>query len=319
MCGSRVMAVSGRSFMEACLAQVNSPTDDSTVPVFRFAPSPNGLLHLGHAYSALANLARARAAGGKMLLRIEDIDRQRCTPQNEVWMLEDLEWIGFEWDEAPVRQSASFDFYRTVLDELISAGLAYPAILSRCQIAERIEELSQNGRPWPTDPDGVALYPGTERELGEPDRQTLLASGDYALRLDTDRAMSRIGGPLYWYETGFGPLGETGRVTADPKIWGDVILGRKDTPSSYHLAATLDDARQGISDVVRGRDLFWSTAMHRLLQELLGLSVPRYHHHDLILDPDGRKLSKSRGDTALRHLREAGLTRADIVRMIGLS
>jgi glutamyl-Q tRNA(Asp) synthetase len=305
--------------MEACLTQVNSPPADLTVPIFRFAPSPNGLLHLGHAYSALTNLAKARASGGKMLLRIEDIDRQRCTPENEVRLLEDLEWIGFEWDDVPTRQSANFDDYRTVQDTLISEGFIYPAILSRRQIAERIEDLSQGGRSWPTDPDGVPVYPGSERDLDETERQFLLAGDDYALRLDTDRAVARAGSRLSWHETGFGPQGETGTVIANPKIWGDVILGRKDIPASYHLAATLDDARQGVSHVVRGRDLFWSTAMHRLLQELLGLPVPQYHHHDLILDDDGRKLSKSRGDTALRHLREAGLTRADIVRMIGLS
>lgn len=298
----------------------NSPEVKTTAPVFRFAPSPNGLLHLGHAYSALVNLGRARAAGGIMLLRIEDIDRQRCTPLNERRMLDDLEWIGFEWDEAPMRQSANLDVYRSVLDDLVAEGLVYPASLSRREIADTIGLLTQEGASWPTDPDGVPIYPGTEREMEEPERDALLAGdGDCALRLDTDRALSRLATEPDWHETGFGPLGETGTIRADPRSWGDPILGRRDMPASYHLAATLDDARQGITDVVRGRDLFWSTSIHRLLQELLGLPVPQYHHHDLVLDAGGRKLSKSRGDTALRHLREAGLAPGDILRMIGLS
>jgi glutamyl-Q tRNA(Asp) synthetase len=305
--------------MEACLPQGNSLSNGLAIPVFRFAPSPNGLLHLGHAYCALTNLARARAAGGRMLLRIEDIDLQRCTPRNEARMLEDLEWIGFEWDEAPMRQSASFDYYRSVLDDLIAERLVYPAVLSRREIADTIAVLTQCGTIWPADPDGAPHYPGTERELDDFARHALLVGdADCALRLDMECALSRTAGELNWHETGLGPQGETGSVAADPKIWGDVILGRKDAPASYHLAVTLDDARQGITDVVRGRDLFWSTAVQRLLQELLGLPVPQYHHHDLILDVTGRKLSKSRGDTALRHLREGGLAPGDIVRMIGL-
>ena len=287
--------------------------------VFRFAPSPNGLLHLGHAYSALVNLRMARACGAAMLLRIEDIDTVRCTPANEKRMLEDLEWIGFEWDGEPLRQSARFEAYREVLDDLFDEGLVYPAMLSRRQIAEEVEAITAKGATWRSDPDGAPIYPGSERSLSMRERAALVEQGsDFALRLDMGEALSRLTAPLFWNETGAGPDGETGTVPADPGRWGDVVLGRKEIPASYHLSCVLDDAAQGITQIVRGRDLFHATSVHRLLQEILHLPVPTYHHHDLILDGTGRKLSKSKGDTALRHLREAGMTPADIHRMIGL-
>ena len=293
--------------------------DDENRPVFRFAPSPNGLLHLGHAYSALLNLEMARAAYGIMLLRIEDIDRERCTAQNEARMLEDLEWIGFEWDALPMRQSENFARYAGVIDDLFEAGLAYPATLSRREIADAIEKVTESGGSWPRDPDGSPLYPGAERDMSREARQAIVAGGkNYAMRLDIARALERGGRDLVWLEDGAGPHGETGIVPADPSSWGDVVIARKDVPASYHLSVVLDDAAQGITNIVRGRDLFHATSVHRLLQEILGLAVPVYHHHDLILDSDGHKLSKSRRSTALRHLREAGMTPADIRRLIGL-
>ncbi|GIL01466.1 MAG: tRNA glutamyl-Q(34) synthetase GluQRS [Alphaproteobacteria bacterium] len=289
-------------------------------PVFRFAPSPNGLLHLGHAYSALLNLRMARRAGATLLLRIEDIDTVRCTPENEAMMLKDLEWLGFEWDAPPRRQSEHFDEYRAALDELLDAGLAYPALMSRAEIRRAVEAATASGRSWPCDPDGAPHYPGRERDLDLARRRQIVAgSGDYTLRLDAAAAAAHIGRALHWTEEGCGPDGQSGRIRADLAPWGDPILGRRDVPASYHLACVIDDAAQGVSDVVRGRDLFFATAIHRALQELFGLPEPAYFHHDLILDEDGRKLSKSRSSTALRHLRAAGLTATDIARMVGLA
>jgi glutamyl-Q tRNA(Asp) synthetase len=283
-------------------------------PAFRFAPSPNGMLHLGHAYSALLNLQMARSAGGRMLLRIEDIDRVRCTPKLVSMMLSDLEWVGFEWDEEPRRQSEHFEAYGGTLADLYGRGLVYPSFLSRSQI-----RAIAKARPgWPADPDGAPIYPGDERTIDRKELEAKLARGvDYSLRLDVTAALHVAQQPLEWLETGEGPSGETSIVTAVPQIWGDAILGRKDVPASYHLACVLDDAIQEISHVVRGRDLFHATSMHRLLQALLSLKPPVYHHHELVLGPDGRKLSKSRGDTALRHLRDAGMSARDIRAQLG--
>ena len=290
-----------------------------TRPVYRFAPSPNGLLHLGHAFSALLNLRRARAAGATMLLRIEDIDTARCTPENERMMLEDLEWLGFEWDAAPRRQSEHFDDYRAAIDELASEDLVYPSTMSRADIRRTVERAVDDGGSWPCDPDGAPLYPGDERELDYHARRAILAgASDYALRLDNAATRARLETPLNWFEEGAGPNGETGWVDTDLAQWGDVVLARKDTPASYHLAVVIDDAIEGISHVVRGRDLFHSTSVHRALQQLFGLPAPVYFHHALILDETGRKLSKSVGSTALRHLRVAGATPADIRRMVAL-
>lgn len=301
------------------MIEAGRPENDK--PVFRFAPSPNGLLHLGHAYSALLNLAMARAAGGRMLLRIEDIDTVRCTPANERRMLEDLEWIGFEWDAPPRRQSEHFDDYRAALDDLLDEGLVYPATLSRGEARRRIARIeAETGVDWPRDPDGAPLYPGDERFLADAERDAILASGcDHALRLDMGAARARLGADPHWREEGAGPVGQTGNIVARPGDWGDVVLGRKDIPASYHLACVIDDAFQGITHVVRGRDLFHATSVHRVLQELFALAKPVYFHHDLIVDENGEKLSKSRGDTALRELREAGMGPDDIRRMIGLA
>ncbi|MCB1459059.1 MAG: tRNA glutamyl-Q(34) synthetase GluQRS [Nitratireductor sp.] len=290
-----------------------------TQPVFRFAPSPNGLLHLGHAYSALTNLSMAREAGGTMLLRIEDIDTVRCTSAKLSMMLHDLEWIGFEWDAPPRRQSEHFDAYRSAIDDLIAEELAYPALLSRSQIRRHVQDAEIDGSPWPRDPDGAPHYPGTERDLKPEKREEILTGDqDHAIRLDMHKALARVRDEVSWQETGLGPRGEHGRIRANPQQWGDFILGRRDAPASYHLACVLDDALQGVTHVVRGRDLFHATSAHRLLQGLFGLPEPLYHHHALLLDSQGRKLSKSIESTALRHLRETGATRSDMRRMIGL-
>ena len=286
-------------------------------PVFRFAPSPNGYLHLGHALSALLNADMARTAAGRLLLRIEDIDTARCRPEYETAIYEDLGWLGLAWERPVRRQSDHYDDYRAALGRLEAMGLVYPSFESRADIA-RLVAAKEAIAPWPRDPDGAPLYPGDAKSLSAPDRKRRIDAGEpYALRLDMTAALARAG-KLTWTETGAGPNGETGTIAADPAAWGDVILARKETPTSYHLAVVVDDAAQGVSDVVRGRDLFQATAAHRLLQALLGLPQPRYHHHRLVLDKDGGKLSKSSQSTGLRELRARGVSPAEIRRLAGL-
>jgi glutamyl-Q tRNA(Asp) synthetase len=280
-------------------------------PVFRFAPSPNGYLHLGHALSALINFDLARAAGGRLLLRIEDIDATRCRPEYEQAIYDDLAWLGIAWEQPVRRQSEHFADFRVALAQLEAQGLVSASDESRAEIAALVAAREAAG-PWPRDPDGAPLYPGGERSAAPRSTDT-----PYAARLDLASAVARVGA-LTWIETGAGPTGETGIVAAAPAAWGDVVLARKETPTSYHLAVVVDDALQGVSHVVRGQDLFWSTSMHRLIQALLGLPAPVYHHHRLVLDADGRKLSKSSQATALRSLRQQGVAPADIRRMVGL-
>ena len=285
--------------------------------ILRFAPSPNGYLHLGHAYSALLNHDMARDLGGRLLLRIEDIDVSRCRPEYEAAIYQDLAWLGISWDTSVRRQSEQFDDYRTALAKLEAQGLIYPSFESRSEIAALVAARDRQGH-WPRDPDGVPLYPGDARQLPAAERERRRRAGEpYALRLALDAAIARAG-VLTWTETGSGPQGQTGIVEAAPQMWGDVVLARKEVPASYHLAVAIDDARQCVTDVVRGQDLFWATGIHRLLQALLGLPQPVYHHHKLILDADGRKLSKSTQATSLRELRAAGATPADVRRMVGL-
>ena len=285
--------------------------------ILRFAPSPNGYLHLGHAYSALLNDDLAREFGGRLLLRIEDIDAERCCPDYEAAIYEDLRWLGISWVEPVRRQSEHFDDYAAAIAELEAQGLLYPSFESRSELNAMVAELDRHGH-WPRDPDGVPIYPGRARKLTAAERIRRRAAGEpFALRLAMDAAVARAGA-LTWTETGAGPHGQTGVVIAAPQMWGDVVLARKETPASYHLAAVLDDALQGVTDVVRGQDLFWATGIHRLIQALLGLPEPVYHHHKLILDDDGRKLSKSTESTGLRELRAAGFSPRDIRRMVGL-
>lgn len=275
-------------------------------PVFRFAPSPNGELHLGHAFSALTCYAACRDAGGRFLLRIEDIDPARCRPKYEAAIYDDLHWLGLEWETPVRRQSEHMADYAAALARLQAMDLIYPAFMSRAAIAAATE--TSGG---PRDPDGAALYPGTDRDLDPAEAARRMATAPYALRLRMDRAIARAGA-LSWQEE------DEGTVVADPAAWGDVVLARKETPTSYHLSVTADDAAEGVTHVVRGRDLYYATAVHVLLQRLLGLPSPRYRHHRLILDAGGRKLSKSDRATSLRSLRAAGKTPGDIRRMVGL-
>ncbi len=306
--------------MAGCALPCQEETMNKTLskqPVFRFAPSPNGQLHLGHALSALLNHEMAKADGGRFLLRIEDIDIARCTPEFEAGIYDDLAWLGLSWEEPVRRQSDHLDLYRQALGKLIDRDLVYPAFLTRGAIKVAVGEFEAKGKAWPRDPDGAPLYPGEERKLSAAARQRMLAGGKpHAWRLDMAKALAELDAPLTWQETGAGPNGETGTITADPGAWGDVVLSRSDAPSSYHLAVTLDDALQGVTHVVRGRDLFHATSVHRLLQRLLGLPEPVYHHHQLILGPDGRKLSKSNRDTGIAAFREAGKAPEDVRAMV---
>jgi glutamyl-Q tRNA(Asp) synthetase len=288
-------------------------------PVFRFAPSPNGYLHLGHAFSALLNFDLARRSGGRCLLRIEDIDPTRCRPEFEAAIYEDLAWLGIVWERPVRRQSEHLAAYRTALEKLAALGLVYPAFESRAEIARLVALKQQGGATWPGDPDGAPLYPGTAKQLPLEERARLIESGaPYALRLDMAAAIA-CAGNLCWFDRGYGPRSETGRILAEPQVWGDVILGRKETPTSYHLSVVVDDALQGVSEVVRGQDLFHATSVHVLLQRLLGLPQPVYRHHRLILDDAGHKLSKSTRATGLRELRAAGAGPEDVRRLVGLA
>lgn len=287
-------------------------------PVFRFAPSPNGFLHLGHARSALLNSDIAQRSGGRMLLRIEDIDTTRCRPEYEQAIYDDLAWLGMAWEQPVRRQSEHLPLYRDAIERLMRDGLIYPAFETRADIARVVAEKEKSGS-WPRDPDGAPLYPGTGRHLPAGERELKIAAGEpYALRLDMAEAIARTG-PLCWMEEGQGPDGETGDVPARPEQWGDVILARKDTPTSYHLSVVIDDALQGVTHVVRGQDLFRATGVHRLLQKLLGLPQPVYRHHALVLDEAGQKLSKSTRSTALRELRAGGMTPDEVRRLVGIT
>jgi glutamyl-Q tRNA(Asp) synthetase len=289
-------------------------------PVFRFAPSPNGRLHLGHALSAMLNFEMAKAAGGRFLLRLEDIDTDRCRPEYEAAIRDDLAWLGLTWEEPVRRQSEHFDAYRDALAVLDRRGLLARSYATRREIAVAVREAEARGAPWPLDPDGVPLFPGDATLLPPAEVERRAQAGEpAATRLAMAAALAALGAPLSWTETGEGSAGETGTVDARPEAFGDVVLARKETPTSYHLSVVVDDALQGITHVVRGRDLFAATAVHRLLQTLLGLAAPVYHHHRLILDAGGRKLSKSDRDTSLGELRAAGATPDDIRRLVGLA
>jgi len=290
-----------------------------TIPVFRFAPSPNGELHLGHAFSALLNRTMAVARGGRLLLRIEDIDVTRCTPEFEAGIYRDLEWLGLDWEKPVRRQSEHFADYGALLNRLIAEELAYPAFMSRGEVRTRITELQAGGKTWPRDPDGAPLYPGDDRRLSRRERKKRLGDAmPFAWRLDVAAAIERVGRPLAWAALADSSGRATETITAHPERWGDVVLARREIPTSYHLSVVADDAGQGVTHVVRGLDLEAATDIHVLLQALLDLPPPVYFHHRLILGADGRKLSKSLRDTGLRALREAGETPASIRKMVGL-
>ncbi len=285
----------------------------SVQPVYRFAPSPNGYLHLGHAYSAALNFDLAQAQDGRFLLRIEDIDRGRSRDAYETAINEDLAWLGLRWEMPVRRQSEHFSLYAGQLARLADQALIYPCFCSRADL-QRCAAV----RPaWPRDPDGSPLYWGSCRHLPPAERAQRLAAGvPHCLRLDSQAALARLARRIAWRE--ISEAGSERLVEAEPANWGDVSLARKDVPASYHLAVVTDDALQGVTHVVRGYDLFAATSLQRLLQELLGLPAPLYRHHRLILGPDHQKLSKRHKSQALRALRDAGLSPAAVRRLIGL-
>jgi glutamyl-Q tRNA(Asp) synthetase len=268
--------------------------------VSRFAPSPTGKLHVGHAYSAILAHDYARARGGRFLLRIEDIDPGRTREEFVAGIEEDLAWLGLAWDGEVVRQSRRLPLYAAALDRLKAQGLVYPCFCTRSAIAAEIAASAAAPHPGSGSgaggPDGP-LYPGTCRRLSPQERGARMAE-PHAWRLDAARA-GAAAGPLFWRD------GDT-EVRAEPGTFGDVVLARKDAPVSYHLAVTVDDAAQGVTDVVRGRDLFAATHVHRLLQALLDLPTPRYRHHALLTDAEGNRLAKRHGAPTLASLREDG-------------
>ena len=285
-------------------------SNSSNRPLLRFAPSPNGLLHLGHAFSALYTWTAAAALRGTVLLRIENIDFERCKPEFTDAIFRDLHWLGLDWPTPVMQQSQRLEHYAAAGERLRDLDLLYPCFCSRAEIA---------AKSTGTDPDGAPLYPGTCRHLSAAEQIERLERGDpvqFRLRNDRARAMT---GPLTF--TLVGPL-ITDRPQiryARPERWGDVVLQRKGTPTSYHLSVVVDDAAQGITHVTRGRDMEASTDIHVLLQFLLGLPAPIYHFHRLILDAEGKKLSKSRGSQSLDALRQAGWSPDDVRRELGFA
>lgn len=289
-------------------------------PVLRFAPSPNGRLHVGHAYSALLNASVARANHGRFLLRIEDIDTVRCRPELEQAVYDDLAWLGLAWELPVRRQSEHFGDYGQAFGHLRNLGLVYPCFCSRRDIVRAIAACGKAG----TDPDGAPLYPGTCRCLSERERERRIGNGaDHAWRLDMEKAMSLTGGELTFrffdIDKGTFIIGAEQLQVCKPDQWGDPVVVRKETSTSYHLSVVVDDALQGVTHVVRGRDLESATDLHVLLQGLLGLPTPVYHHHALIRSGEGEKLSKSLSSESLADLRAGGRMPEDIRRMLGFS
>jgi glutamyl-Q tRNA(Asp) synthetase len=273
--------------------------------VTRFAPSPTGYLHVGHAYAAIFAQRAAREAAGRFLLRIEDIDAGRCRPEFEAAIFEDLAWLGLAWETPVRRQSQHIGAYAAALARLDAMGLIYPCFCTRAEIRAEVARAADA----PQGPDGP-IYPGTCRTLSADERAERKARGEtYALRLDMRRALTHVP-TLTWHDRA------RGRIVAAPETFGDVVLARKDVPTSYHLAVTLDDAAQGVTLVTRGEDLAPATDIHRLLQALLGLPTPDYHHHKLLHDDSGRRLAKRDRATTLRELRAAGRTAEDVRRLI---
>jgi glutamyl-Q tRNA(Asp) synthetase len=287
----------------------------ATAETTRFAPSPTGALHLGHALAAITAHDLARRSAGRFLLRIEDLDAARCRAEHEAGVRADLAWLGLAWDGPVLRQSEHLPRYRDRLAELGERGLTYPCFCTRGAIAAEIARMPVA----PQGPDGPP-YPGTCRALGPAERAARIAAGaPFALRLDVAGCLAAIERPLGFEETGRGPGGEHGAIEVDPARLGDIVLGRKDIGVSYHLAVVLDDHAQGVTLVTRGEDLFPATHVQRLLQAVLALEVPRYHHHRLVCDASGRRLAKSAGAESLAALREAGATPAGLRARLGLA
>lgn len=284
-------------------------TEPAPPVITRFAPSPTGFLHLGHVRSCLFAVNEAKRAGGRFILRIEDIDPNRCRPDYEVMLKEDLAWLGFRWQEPVRRQSDHMEDYAAALDRLAALGVTYPCFCSRKDIADEIARAGNAPHLVSMGPEGP-LYPGICRHLPPDVAAARVAAGEpHAIRLNVAKAAA-LTGPLTWHDRG------QGTVAADTGLLGDIVLARRDVRTSYHLSVTVDDAIQGVTLVTRGVDLFHATHVHRLLQALLSLPVPDYHHHDLLLNDRGERLSKRDGATGIRTLRAQGMTAADILAQV---
>ncbi|MEE8394298.1 MAG: tRNA glutamyl-Q(34) synthetase GluQRS [Rhodospirillales bacterium] len=293
------------------MSEIKTAINGNVPAVTRFAPSPTGHLHLGHAYSALFAAAAGQGAGGSFLVRIEDIDAGRCRTEFEDSILEDLRWLGLEWETPVRRQSECMDDYAGALEKLHEMDLLYPCFCTRKDIREEIERAGDA----PHGPDGP-VYPGICRGIDAAMREDRMANGEtFALRLDIGKALS-ISGPLTWID--HGRYEKEGAVAADLSVFGDVVLARKDIPTSYHLACTIDDHLQGVTLVTRGEDLFAATHVHRLLQRLLDLDTPQYHHHGLIKNEHGERLAKRDKSLTIRALREVGKNPEDVRKMAGI-
>lgn len=278
--------------------------------VTRFAPSPTGLLHLGHAYSALLTQAIAKKNGGRFLMRIEDIDSLRCRPEYEDALYEDLQWLGLEWETPVRRQSDHMSDYADALDDLKNKRVLYPCFCSRRDIRREIKAAATAPHQGPEGPH----YPGTCRSLSADEADSRKLAGEpFALRLDTQKALSLAKGPLIWRDW------QGKAFTAQPELFGDVVLARKDILTSYHLSVSIDDDLQGVNLIIRGEDLLPATDVHRLLQDLLELKVPVYHHHHLLTGDDGKRFAKRDKSMTLRSLREAGKSPDEIRQMVGLN
>jgi glutamyl-Q tRNA(Asp) synthetase len=276
--------------------------------VTRFAPSPTGYLHLGHAFSAISAWRRAREAAGRFLLRLEDIDAGRCRPEFADAILEDLAWLGLDWDGEVRIQSRHLAEYRLVLDALAARDLMYPCFCSRADIMREVEQSAAA----PHTPDGTPPYPGTCRNLSRDERESRMAAGErHALRLDMRRALASVAAALLFDEE------DEGTVACRPERFGDVVLARKDAPASYHLCVTHDDAEQGVTLVTRGIDLKPATDLHRLLQTLMGWPTPAYAHHPLLTDAAGRRLAKRDRAATIRELRASGMEPAAVRAIAG--
>jgi len=279
-------------------------------PIFRFAPSPTGLLHLGHAFSARYAYDTAMAAGGRFLLRIEDIDHTRCRREYVAQILDDLTWLGLKWEEPVRHQSGHMDDYAKALEKLETLGVTYRCLASRSEIKAHVERSTGLSRAV-RDPDGALIYPGLYRPMDGDKTARITAPGRPAnVRLNMAEAIKLAGDSLTFQEKGCGPQGEHGEVVCQPELWGDVILARKDTPTSYHLSVVVD------GEVTRGEDVFHATSIHRLLQKLLDLPQPLYNHHRLIKDHTGRRLSKSAADKSLKSLRQMGVSLPELLALI---
>lgn len=291
--------------------------------IFRFAPSPNGELHLGHALSAMIGHDWAKRIGGRFLVRIEDIDLPRTRDHFIHSILDDLTWLGLDWERPELRQSEHFADYAAAAKRLTELGVVYPCFATRGEIAAAIAASANASLPERRDPDGAPIYPGLYRDMSSRDIAARRDKGEpAALRLDMEKALAIAAKMRDGQLLTFRELAEDGTeriVKADPARWGDAVMIRKDTPASYHLSVVVDDARQGITHVTRGLDLYAATDLHRLLQVLLDLPEPRYHHHRLLLGPDGRKLAKSSHAPRLKDLRAEGATPAQVRARLGLS